>query len=119
LKGGESDALVHNGNPPSRLSEEHRMLKLKVDGITPSKWCSASKDDLREAVQCLRDNFIDYIGPYVINSGIAVFRVSTYIVTADELVQLHKSGYLTQEGLSRLAENPDAAEDRLCLDSRR
>jgi hypothetical protein len=95
------------------------MLKLKVDGITSSKWCSASKDDLREAVQCLQDNFIDYIGPFVINSGIAVFRVSAYLVTVDELVHLHKSGHLTQEGLRRFAEDQDAAEDRLCLDSRR
>ena len=95
------------------------MLKLKRNRITKSPWCSASREDLCAAVQCLRDNFITYVGPFVIKSGIAVFKVSDYLLTADELVSLYKSGLLTQEGLSRFANDLDAAEERLAVQRER
>jgi hypothetical protein len=91
------------------------MLKLKRNGIPQSPWCSASREDLRAAVQCLRDNFITYTGPFVIKSGVAVFKVSDYLLTADELVSIYKCGLLTKEGLSRFAKDLDAAEERLAL----
>jgi hypothetical protein len=79
------------------------MLKLRKDHLSKSQWCCASKEELLAAVQSLRDNFIPYVGPFVIKSGVAVFKVSDYLLTADELVDLYKSGSLTQEGLSRFA----------------
>ena len=91
------------------------MLKLKRDQITNSPWCSASREELCAAVQCLRDNFITYVGPFVIKSGVAAFKVSDYLLTADELVSLYKSGHLTKEGLSNFAKALDAAEERLAL----
>ena len=92
------------------------MLKLKKDQETKSPWCSASREDLCAAVQCLRDNFITYVGPFVIKSGVAAFRVSHYLLSADELVALYKSGRLTQEGLSNFAKAVDASEERLGLE---
>jgi hypothetical protein len=94
------------------------MLKLRRNRISQSPWCSARREDLCAAVQSLRDNFITYTGPFVIKSGVAVFKVSDYILTADELVSVHKCGLLTQEGLSRLAKELDAAEERLALESK-
>ena len=94
------------------------MLKLKRNQVTKSPWCSASREDLCSAVQCLRDNFITYVGPFVIKSGVAAFKVSDYLLTADELVTLYKSGRLTQEGLSSFAKDLDAAEERLGLERR-
>jgi hypothetical protein len=91
------------------------MLKLKRNRIPQSPWCSASREDLREAVQCLRDNFITYTGPFVIKSGVAVFKVSDHLLTADELVSIYKCGLLTKEGLSRFVKDLDAAEERLAL----
>ena len=96
----------------------HSMLKLKRNQVTKSPWCSASREDLCAAVQCLRDNFITYVGPFVIKSGVAVFKVSDYLLTADELVRVHKCGLLTQEGLSKVAKDLDAAEERLALQSK-
>ena len=95
------------------------MLKLKRDCVTASPWCSASREDLRAAVQCLRDNFITYIGPFVIKSGVAVFKVSDYLLTADELVTLYKSGCLNEEGLNSFSKDLDTAEERICLGQRR
>jgi len=94
------------------------MLKLKRNQVAKSPWCSASREDLCAAVQCLRDNFITYVGPFVIKSGVAAFKVSDYLLTADELVTLYKSGRLTQEGLSSFAKELDAAEERLGLGRR-
>ena len=94
------------------------MLKLKRNQVTKSPWCSASREDLCAAVQCLRDNFITYVGPFVIKSGVAAFKVSDYLLTADELVTHYKSGRLTQEGLSSFATELDAAEERLGLERR-
>jgi hypothetical protein len=88
------------------------MLKLKAHRVTQSPWCSSSREDLQAAVQCLRNNFISYVGPYVIKSGIAVFKVSDYVLTVDELVALCKSGQLTHEGLKRFATELDAVEKR-------
>jgi hypothetical protein len=84
------------------------MLKLKRDQVTKSPWCSASREELCAAVQCLRDNFITYIGPFVIKSGVAAFKVSDYVLTADQLVSLHKTGRLTKEGLANFAKALDA-----------
>ena len=67
-------------------------------------------------MQCLRDNFISYVGPFVIKSGVAAFKVSDYLLTADELVALFLSGRLTQEGLSNFARDLEAAEERLGLE---
>ncbi len=92
------------------------MLKLKRTHVTQSPWCSASREDLCAAVQCLRDNFISYVGPFVIKSGVAAFKVSDYLLTADELVALFLSGRLTREGLSNFARDLDAAEERLGLE---
>ena len=89
------------------------MLKLTKDPVTNSPWCSASREDLCAAVQCLRDNFIAYVGPFVIKSGVAAFKVSQYLLTADELVALYKSGRLTQEGLSNFAKSTEASDERL------
>jgi len=89
------------------------MLELKKDQAAKSPWCSASREDLCAAVECLRDNFITYVGPFVIKSGIAAFRVSGYLLTADELVNLYKLGRLTKEGLPNFAKELDAAEERL------
>jgi hypothetical protein len=94
------------------------MLKLKRDRVAQLPWCSASREDLCAAVQCLRDNFIMYTGPFVIKSGVAVFKVSDYLLTVDELVSVHKCGLLTQEGLSKFAKDLDAAEERLALQSK-
>lgn len=91
------------------------MLKLKNDRITQVGWCSASREDLEAAVQCLRDNFITYVGPFVIKTNVAVFRVSSYILTADELVHLHKSGLLSQEGLAGYGRDVDPGEAQLEL----
>ncbi len=79
------------------------MIKIKRKPIAASPWCSASKKDLEEAVRYLRDNFIAYVGPFVIKSGIAVFKVSDYILTADELVSFYKSGHLTEESLAKFS----------------
>lgn len=94
------------------------MPELKKDQAAKSPWCSASREDLCAAVQCLRDNFITYVGPFVINSGVAAFRVSHYLLTADELVALYKSGRLTPEGLSSFAKALDSAEENLGLERR-
>ncbi len=91
------------------------MLKLKRDHIPTAQWCSASKEELQAAVQCLRNNFITYVGPFVIKSGVAVFKVSDYLLTVDELVSLHKSGRLTRDGLERFAGDLDTAEGRMGL----
>ena len=76
------------------------MLKLRKDHHSHSSWCSASKEELQAAVQSLRDNLIAYVGPFVIKSGVAVFKVEDYLLTADELVNLHKSGNLTKKCLT-------------------
>lgn len=89
------------------------MLKLKHDRPTQMSWCSASREDLGAAVQCLRDNFMTYIGPFVIKTDVAVFRVSDYLLTADELVYLHKSGRLCEEGLARFSRDEDPVEVQL------
>jgi hypothetical protein len=94
------------------------MLELKKDQAAKSPWCSASREDLCAAVQCLRDNFITYVGPFVIQSGVAAFRVSHYLLTADELVALYKSGRLTQEGLSNFAKGPNATEGQIGFERR-
>ncbi len=93
------------------------MIKIKRKPLTASPWCSASKQDLEAAVRCLRDNFIAYVGPFVIKSGIAVFKVSDYILTADELVSFYKSGHLTEESLAKFStticgEEPASAKGR-------
>jgi len=90
------------------------MLEVKKDQAVKSPWCSASREDLCAAVQYLRDNFITYVGPFVIKSGVAAFRVSHYLLTADELVALYKSGRLTQEGLSNFTKGKIGA----CQESR-
>lgn len=95
------------------------MPELRKDQAAKSPWCSASREDLCAAVQCLRDNFITYVGPFVIKSGVAAFRVSQYLLTADELVALYKSGRLTREGLSNFAKALDAAEENLGLERHR
>ncbi len=92
------------------------MLKLKSTQVTQSPWCSASREELCAAVQCLRDNFISYVGPFVIKSGVAAFKVSDYLLTADELVALYLSGHLNQEGLTNFAREAGAAEERLRLE---
>lgn len=92
------------------------MPEPKKDQPAKSTWCSASREDLCAAVQCLRDNFITYVGPFVIKSGVAAFRVSHCLLTADQLVALYKSGRLTQEGLSSFAKTLDAAEGNLGLE---
>ena len=89
------------------------MLELNKDPEVKSPWCSASREDLCAAVQCLRDNFITYVGPFVIKSGVAAFRVSHYLLTADELVALCKSGCLTQEGLSNFAKDLNITEEQI------
>jgi hypothetical protein len=94
------------------------MLELKKDPAAKSPWCSASREDLCSAVQCLRDSFITYVGPFVIKSGVAAFRVSHYLLTADELVVLYKSGRLTQEGLSNFAKGLSIAEERIGFERR-
>jgi len=86
------------------------MLKPKKDCIAKPSFCSASREDLCAAVQYLRDHFITYVGPFVIKPGIVAFKVLDYLLTADELVSLHKSGLLTQKGLSRFAKELDAAD---------
>lgn len=96
----------------------HSMLKLKKDQPVKTLWCSASREDLCAAVQCLRDNFFTYIGPFVVKSGVAAFKVANYLLTADELVALYKSGRLTREGLSSFAKDRDAAAERLGIDQR-
>jgi len=93
------------------------MLKLKRNQVTKSPWCSASREDLCAAVQCLRDNFITYVGPFVIKSGVAAFKVSDYLLTADELVTLYKSGALPRKA-RKFAKELDAAEERLGLERR-
>lgn len=89
------------------------MLKLKHDRPARVSWCSASREDLEAAVQCLRDNFIAYIGPFVIKTNVAVFRVTDYLLTADELVYLHKSGHLCEEGLAKFGRDEDPVEMQL------
>jgi len=89
------------------------MLELEKDPAAKSPWCSASREDLCAAVQCLRDNVITYVGPFVIEPGVAAFRVSHYLLTADELVVLYKSGRLTQEGLSNFAKGLNRAEEQI------
>lgn len=89
------------------------MPELKKDQAAESPWCSASREDLCAAVQCLRDNFITYVGPFVINSGVAAFRVSRYLLTADQLVALYKSGRLNQEGLSNFAGGLNTTERQI------
>ena len=91
------------------------MLNLRRDHFSPSRWCSSSKEDLQAAVQWLKDNSIPYVGPFVIESGFAVFRVSDCVLTADELVDLHKSGLLTPEGLTRFAEQIQAQEEQRAM----
>src|ERR1700687_1254983 len=93
------------------------MLKPKKEDVTQSPWCSASREDLCAAVQHLRDNSITYVGPFVIKSGIAAFKVSDYLLTADQLVSLHKSGLLTEESLSKFVEEMDASNKRLLLET--
>ena len=91
------------------------MLKPKQDPSAKPACCTASREDLCAAVQCLRDNFLTYVGPFVIKSGIAAFKVSDYLLTADELVRLHKSGQLTEEGLSRSVKKLDDADQPFAL----
>ena len=91
------------------------MLKLKRNQVTEPIWCSASREDLCAAVQCLRDNFISYVGPFVIKSGVAVFKVSDYLITADELVSLYKTGQLSRQGLEGFAKDLENAQERLGL----
>jgi hypothetical protein len=98
--------------------KECKMLKLKKDRFTQSTWCAASREDLWAAVQCLRDNSIIYVGPFVINAGVAVFKVSDYLVTADELVSLWKAGHLTREGVNRFSRDLEA-EEKIVLEPRR
>jgi len=87
------------------------MLKVKTECADGRmSWFSDTRDDLKQAVQCLRSNFISYIGPFVIKSGIAVFRVSDYILTVDELVALYKSNQLSEKGLAKFAEDLRVAE---------
>jgi hypothetical protein len=87
------------------------MIKLKRDRLSPSRWCSASREELQVAVQHLRNNFIAYDGPFVIKSGIAVFKVSDYLLTADEVVELYRSGKLNQKGLANFAREVNAIEE--------
>jgi hypothetical protein len=94
------------------------MPKLKEDCAPRQIWCSASRDDLCAALQCLRDKFITYVGPFVIKSGIAAFRVSDCLLTAVELVDLYKSGQLNEEGLARLAKDVDTSHQRRLLPGR-
>jgi len=94
------------------------MLELKKDPEIKSTWCSASREDLCAAVQGLRDNFITYVGPFVIKSGVAAFRVSHYLLTADELVTLYKSSRVTQEGLSNFAKDLNITEERIGFEQR-
>jgi hypothetical protein len=89
------------------------MLHLKRRRMTPSPWCTASKAELEAAVRCLRDNFIAYDGPFVIKSGIAVFKVSDYLLTADELVSFYKSGQLTEESLAKHSTHSGSAHESL------
>jgi hypothetical protein len=91
------------------------MLKLTQDLNGKPACCTASREDLCAAVQYLRDNFLTYMGPFVIKSGIATFKVSDYFLTADELVRLHKSGQLTEEGLSRCMKKLDAGDQGFTL----
>jgi hypothetical protein len=95
------------------------MLKPKKDCIAKLSFCSASREDLCAAVQYLSDHFITYVGPFVIKSGIAAFKVSDYLLTADELVSLHKSGLLTQEGLAKFVKELDHADERFVLEGQR
>ena len=92
------------------------MPELKKDQAAKSQWCSASREDLCSAVQCLRDNFITYVGPFVSKSGVAAFRVSHYLLTADELVALYKSGRLTREGLANFAKTSDGTKENIGLE---
>jgi hypothetical protein len=110
--GNHHHAAADSGDSQSKGPS---MLKLKENQVTKSPWCSASREELCAAVQCLRDNFITYVGPFVIKSGVAAFKVSNYVLTADELVSLHKSGHLTKEGLSNFAKALEAAEENLGL----
>ena len=89
------------------------MLKLNHDRPAHVSWCSASREDLEAAVQCLRDNFITYLGPFVIKTNVAVFRVTDYLLTADELVYLHKWGRLCEEGLAKFGGEGDPVEVQL------
>lgn len=92
------------------------MPELKKNQAAKFPWCSASREDLCAAVQCLRDNFITYVGPFVSESGVAAFRVLHYLLTADELVALYKAGRLTREGLSNFSRALDGAEENLGLE---
>jgi hypothetical protein len=94
------------------------MLKLKRNRTTQLRWCSASREDVCAAVECMRDRSIPYTGPFVIKSGVAVFRVLNYILTVDELVSIYSCGLLTREGLSRFAQGLDTAKDRLTFQSK-
>jgi hypothetical protein len=96
----------------------HSMLRPKKDHSVKATWCSASREDLCAAVQCLRDNFFTYLGPFVVKSGVAAFKVSDYLLSADELVGLYKSGRLNPEGVSSFAKDRDAAAQRLGIDQR-
>ena len=89
------------------------MLKLKREHIIPLTLDKRSREDLQAAVQSLHDNFISYVGPFVIKSGIAVFKVSDYLLSVDELIRLNRSGKLTEEGLTRFARDLEAAVERL------
>jgi hypothetical protein len=91
------------------------MLTLRRNRISRSPWHSASREELQAAVQCLRDNFIMYTGPFVIRSGVIVFEVSDYILTADELVGIHKRGLLSKEGLAKFAKDLEAVEERFSV----
>jgi hypothetical protein len=103
--------------PGNNLAPDENSAQPKKECSMPKRehspqlpWCSASREDLCEAVQCLRDNFITYAGPFVIESGVAAFKVSGYLMTADELVSVYKRGGLTKEGLPRFVEHFDVAE---------
>lgn len=95
------------------------MFKVKKQSVQASPWCSAPREDLQNAVECLRTNFFTYTGPFLLKSGVAVFKISNYLLTVDELVSLHKSGQLTKEGIAAFAKCADTAEKRLKLEPNR
>jgi hypothetical protein len=95
------------------------MLRLKTKRMTSAPWCSATKEELEAAVRCLKDNFIAYDGPFVINTGVAVFKVSEYLLSADELVSFYKSGRLTEESLAKCSSNTMNGEKESLSESNR
>jgi len=94
------------------------MSKLKPDPTTRSAWCSASQEDLQDAILCLRNNCVSTLGPFVIKTGIAIFKISNYLLTADELVALHRTGHLTESGLAEFARQLNTAAIRLGTERR-